>query len=264
MKMSDEPLKRDQELSYVDAHCHIGHDIDGRQQTPETLLGIMDRCGIAQAIIFPLNEMEQASCFKSANTHIAEIMKNYSERFIGFCRLNPHDSCTISELKRCVNDLGLRGIKLHPRSQSIDIDAPYMAPIYETAGDYNLPILVHTHRALKGTAPLKFFNIARTFSNVNFIVAHTYSGTYLFESSYPFGKLLELARQQKNIFFETSFLTPAYLEALIKEVRADQIVFGSDSPYGDPCWEKLTIKTLNIPVSDKLKICKTNILKLIK
>jgi predicted TIM-barrel fold metal-dependent hydrolase len=256
-------------LSYIDAHCHVGNDVDGRKQTAEDLLEIMNRCGIDHAIIFPFNELEQSHCFKNANTRIAEIMKTYPERFTGFCRLDPHDSC-VTELKRCIKDLGLKGLKLHPRAQNIQIDAPYMMPIYEQVGRSNIPLLVHTHRALKGSEPMKLLNVARTFPNVNFILGHTYSGFYSFYSdesnatSYSFGKLLELTRQQKNIYFETSFLTPAYLEGLVKEVGVNQIVFGSDSPYGDPCWEKLTIAELNIPESEKLKICRTNILKLVK
>ncbi len=56
----------------------------------------------------------------------------------------------------------------------------------------------------------------------------------------------------------------AFLEELIEKIGASQVVFGSDSPYGDPCWEKLTIETLEIPKSEKIKICKANILQLIK
>ena len=255
-------------LSYIDSHCHIGHDIDGTQQTAEMLLKKME-CGIDHAIIFPFNEIDQEHCFKRANILIAEIMKKHSEKFTAFCRLDPHDPSAITELKRCVNELGLKGIKLHPRAQNIDIDAPYMMPIYELAEYYDIPIIIHTSGVVKGVDPIKFVNIAY-FSNVNFIVGHSYKahyGIYSNESnasSDAFGEILELARQQKNLYFETSFLPLDYLEELIKKVGTGQVVFGSDSPYGDPCWEKLTIEALNIPESDKIKICKTNISRLIK
>lgn len=257
-------------LSYVDVHCHIGHDIDGTRQTAEMLLEKMNQCGINHAIIFPFNELYQEHCFKRANALIAEIMKKHSERFTGFCRLDPHDSLAITELKRCVNELGLRGIKLHPRAQSLELDEAYMVSIYELAENYDIPILIHTSGVVKGVDPVKFVNIVHNFSNVNFIVGHSYKAHYGIYSSDPnasshaFKEILGLARQQKNVYFETSFLPIAYLDELIEKISANQVVFGSDSPYGDPCWEKLTIEALNIPKSEKIKICKANILRLIK
>jgi len=264
IKMNEDTL----DLSYIDAHCHIGHDIDGARQTAEMLLAKME-CGIDHAIIFPFNEIDQEHCFKRANTLISETMKNHPERFTGFCRLDPHSPLAIAEMKRCVNERGLRGIKLHPRAQSLDIDAPYMMPIFELAENYDIPILIHTSGVVKGIDPIKSANIIHKYPNVNFIMGHSYKAHYGIHSndsnaSSAFGEILELAHKQKNVYFETSFLPTAYLEELIEKIGSSQVVFGSDSPYGDPCWENLTIEALKIPNSEKIKICKTNILQLIK
>ncbi|MHA2061989.1 MAG: amidohydrolase family protein [Candidatus Sifarchaeia archaeon] len=267
--MSNESLEVASELSYVDAHCHIGHDLDGTRQTAEMLLEKMDQCGIDHAVIFPFNEQSQEHSFKRANMLIAEIMKKHSERFTGLCRLDPHDPLAISELKSYVNELGLRGIKLHPRAQSIELDEPYMVPIFELAENYDIPILIHTSGVVKGVDPVKLVDIANNFS-VNFILGHSYKAYYDIyssdqdASSHAFGEILELARQQRNLYFETSFLPVAYLDELIDKVGASQVIFGSDSPYGNPCWEKLTIEALNIPKSEKIQICSSNTLRLIK
>ncbi|MFX1466452.1 MAG: amidohydrolase family protein, partial [Promethearchaeota archaeon] len=154
--MNNDALESASELSYVDAHCHIGHDIDGTRQTAEMLLEKMDQCGIDHAIIFPFNEQQdQEHCFRRANTLIANLMNDHSERFTGFCRLDPHSLLAITELKRCVTNLGLKGIKLHPRAQNIEIDAPYMIPIFKLAEDYNIPILMHTSGVVRGIDPVK-------------------------------------------------------------------------------------------------------------
>lgn len=267
--MNNDSLEDASELSYVDAHCHVGHDIDGTRQTAEMLLEKMDQCGIEHAIFFPFNEQDQEHCFRRANTLIANLMNDHSERFTGFCRLDPHSPLAITELKRCVTNLGLKGIKLHPRAQFIDIDAPYMMPIFELAEDYDIPILIHTSGVVKGIDPVKTLNIVQEFPNVSFIIGHSYKAHYGIHSndsnsSSSFGEILELAYKQKNVYFETSFLTTAYLEELIGKIGASQVVFGSDSPYGNPCWEKLTIESLKIPKNEKIKICKTNTLRLIK
>jgi predicted TIM-barrel fold metal-dependent hydrolase len=263
-------MNNDSELSFVDAHCHIGHDNDGTQQTAEMLIAKMDQCGIDHAVIFPFNEkQDQEHCFKRANTLIAEIMNDHSKRFTGFCRLDPHNPLAIAELKRCVNELGLKGIKLHPRAQNIEIDAPYMMPIFELAENYDIPILIHTSGVVEGIDPVKTLNVVQEFPNANLIIGHSYKAHYGIQSndsqsSLAFGEILELTYKQKNVYFETSFLPTAYLEELIEKIGANQVVFGSDSPYGNPCWEKITIEALKIPNSEKLKISSKNISKLIK
>lgn len=267
--MNNDSLDDASELSYVDAHCHIGHDIDGTRQTAEILLAKMDQCDIDHAIIFPFNEQDQEHCFKRANTLIANLMNDHPEQFTGFCRLDPHSPLAIAELKRCVNELGLRGIKLHPRAQNLDIDALYMMPIFELAENYGMPILIHTSGIVKGIDPIKSANIVHKFPNVNFIMGHSYKAHYGItsndsNSSSAFREILEFAHKQKNVYFETSFLPTVYLEELIEKIGVGQVVFGSDSPYGDPCWEKLTIEALDIPKSEKIKISKTNILLLIE
>jgi len=265
----NDTLENASELSYIDAHCHIGHDIDGTRQTAEMLIEKME-CGIDHAIIFPFNEIDQEHGFKRANKLIAEIVNSHSERFTGFCRLDPHSPLAIAELKRCVNELELRGIKLHPRAQNLDIDAPYMMPIFELAENYDIPVLIHTSGIVKGIDPIKSANIIQKFPNVNFIMGHSYKAHYGIhssdsnDSSSAFGEILKLAHEQKNVYFETSFLPTAYLEELIEKIGVNQVVFGSDSPYGDPCWEKLTIEALDIPESEKIKISKTNITRLIE
>ena len=91
--MNHDSLEDASELSYVDAHCHIGHDLDGTRQTAEMLLEKMDQCGIDHAIIFSFNEQDQEHCFRRANTLIANLMNDHSERFTGFCTFMLNGIC---------------------------------------------------------------------------------------------------------------------------------------------------------------------------
>ncbi len=96
----------------MDAHAHLGtcnvFDLD----IPfESLLGAMDTNGIRAALVQPFPGREDPV---KLHDRIAEMRAQYPERFRGVASVNPHlgDAC-LKEIRRCVEDLGFVGIKLH-------------------------------------------------------------------------------------------------------------------------------------------------------
>jgi predicted TIM-barrel fold metal-dependent hydrolase len=51
------------------------------------------------------------------NDRVAEICEAYPRQFVGFASVDPHKADCIDELERAVTELGLRGLKVHPRSR---------------------------------------------------------------------------------------------------------------------------------------------------
>src|SRR5689334_23831418 len=45
---------------------------------------------------------------------IADFVKQHSDRFIGWCSVDPTDPACVEQLEYCVNHLGLRGLKCAP------------------------------------------------------------------------------------------------------------------------------------------------------
>jgi len=78
------------------------------------------------------------------NDHIASVVKQYPKRFIGLGTLPMQDpDLAVKELRRCMQDLGLRGIQIGSHINSWNLNAPELFPIFEEAERLNAVIFVH-------------------------------------------------------------------------------------------------------------------------
>lgn len=68
-------------------------------------------------------------------------------RFIGFGRVDPNHSDAIDTIDNA-HQLGLRGLKLHPREERFDIDSGKTMGILKRAAHYNLPVIFHTQEGM--------------------------------------------------------------------------------------------------------------------
>ncbi len=73
----------------------------------------------------------------------------HSARVIGFARVDPMDEVNgrpglaVQELRYAIQELGLRGLKLHPLAQLFvdKLDIPPVVKVVETAGELDIPVL---------------------------------------------------------------------------------------------------------------------------
>ena len=78
---------------------------------------------------------------ESINDFIAEQCRIHPE-FIGFATLHQDYPTPRTEIERAMG-LGLKGLKLHPDTQQVDMDDPRLMRIYEMI-EGRLPLIVHT------------------------------------------------------------------------------------------------------------------------
>jgi hypothetical protein len=88
--------------------------------------------------------------YQISNTRIHNAVKDPSNglRIVGYCRLDPHDGkLAIEELDRCITQLGIKGLKLHPLSDGwnkaeyfLDDDSWVRKIVYKAAL-YGIPII---------------------------------------------------------------------------------------------------------------------------
>lgn len=78
------------------------------------------------------------------NDHIAGIVKDYSDRFIGLGTL-PMQSpkLAIKELERCMKDLGMAGIQIGSNVNQLNLDDPQFFDIFQAAQDLGAAVFVH-------------------------------------------------------------------------------------------------------------------------
>ncbi|MCL6444432.1 MAG: amidohydrolase family protein [Alicyclobacillus sp.] len=257
---------------------HAVRDVFGlyvKPQPLETFLLQLDEAGISQAVLLPLDCTVEHGCKVVSNEQIAWLMEQ-SPRFIGFASVDPRLPSAVSELKRAVSTLGLKGLKLDPALQGFDIaDEAHAFPVYEACCELDIPVLMHCGLswAPKGRAelaqPLHLERVVHAFPELKIIIAH-FGWPWVQES-------FMLAVKHQNVFLDTSILytgTPAesiryVLEHQIGLLNLDrtisqQVLFGSNYPRVDPKRVAEGIRRLNLRPALERKIMHENASRLLK
>lgn len=125
-------------------------------------LADMDNSGIsmtALSINDPGPELfgkEGPEVARLVNDAIAEIAKKHPSRFFGLMVLPLQDiDASLSEMERCVNKLGMKGILLYSNLAGMFPDEERFRPMFEHAERLDIPVLLHpaypmTFQATKG------------------------------------------------------------------------------------------------------------------
>jgi predicted TIM-barrel fold metal-dependent hydrolase len=94
--------------------------------------------------------------YRSANSKVREALIEKSPadnaphnnfRFIGFGRLDPNHSDALDTFDN-VFQLGLRGLKLHPKEENFEIDSKRTQEILRRAAHYSIPVIFHTQEGM--------------------------------------------------------------------------------------------------------------------
>ena len=81
---------------------------------------------------------------KLLNDHIASIIDDQPERFIGLGTLPMQDpSLAVSELERCVKELGLSGVQIGTNINGLNLNDDSLFEVFESAESLNTAIFIH-------------------------------------------------------------------------------------------------------------------------
>lgn len=226
--------------------------------------------GISKAILLPLvSNLNKGG--RIENEHIREICNADPDLFLGFASFDLNKDY-ISELKHAINNLGLKGIKVHPQLQNIRADDPKLIPIYEFAEKHELPIVIHTGITgiganirgggglkLDHARPIYVDNIASQFPNVTFIMAHF--GWPWYEEA------LAVAYHKANVYIDISGWSPKYIPQTVirymDSLLQDRVLFGSDYPMIRPSRIIAELKQLNLKEQTIKKVLFENALQIL-
>jgi predicted TIM-barrel fold metal-dependent hydrolase len=219
----DEELRKELPVGaeIFDAHVHLGNDIDGWHGTYDELERIMASHGISRAFMFCMDEPDRHPGFRAPNDRTLEYAKRSEGRLIPFVRLDLGEDA-IAEAERCL-DLGARGIKLHPRAQRFLLNDERLAPVFALAAERKVPILIHGGRGLPPIAD-NLGRLTDAYPEAQLIIAHA-----------GIADLAGLAGRfagKAGVFFDTSVWSPVDLLDFFHQVPPEQVLYGSDYPYG--------------------------------
>ena len=228
----------------IDSHCHIypdkiaqkaseatGHfydipaSLDGRLST---LLEHGEKAGIEHFVIQSVaTTPKQVS---SINNFIAKSVDEGEGRFTGLGTLHPDSEDMEADVNEIIA-LGLKGVKMHPDIQRIELDDPRMHKIYGLC-EGRLPMLLHTgDNRYDYSNPNRMIPILEKYPNLTVIGAH-FGGWSIWEDA------TEKYAKYSNFLVDCSSslyaISPEKAKELIMAYGTDRVLFGTDYPLWTP------------------------------
>jgi predicted TIM-barrel fold metal-dependent hydrolase len=204
----------------------------------------MEEQRIERSIVsaIPLRSGMRNSDLERINGHVMEEVKRSAGKLTAFFCVDPFgDEESIGVIKRCIEELGFRGLKLHPVIQQFYPNDGRMYGIYRSMQEYGLPILFHSGGV--GIVPFKdsfgqprlLDDVACDFPELPIIMGH--GGRIWYDET------AMLLRKHKNVYADISTNfgrsdehRSAPLEWLLYRIKVwaggfERVFFGSDYPF---------------------------------
>ncbi|MGA7861592.1 MAG: amidohydrolase family protein [Thermoplasmata archaeon] len=204
---------------------------------PQAFLKLLDAAGLERAVLVNYVAPEVIGYTEKANEFVRDFVRADPDRLIAVGSVLPTRPKPGAEVRRLVNQYGVRGIKLHPPHQLfapnayLDGKLEGLREIYSTCEELGVPVIVHTGTSIFPGArnrygqPLLVEDVAIDFPRLTIVLAHGGRPLWMEEAVF-------LTRRFSNVYLETSSVPPSklleYFPALEK-IR-DRVVYGSDWP----------------------------------
>ncbi|MDI9475302.1 MAG: amidohydrolase family protein [Natronincolaceae bacterium] len=201
----------------------------------EDIVAELDSSNVDKAVVFGFAFKDMGLC-RYANDYVADAIKRFPDKLIGYMILTPTSDEITKEIDRCI-DMGLTGIgELMPYGQGFNIDdQKEMSNLSNACIERDLPVIIHTNEAVghhycgkTDTTAVKAGALAHNYPDLKVIFAH-WGGGLLFYELMP-----EIRKQNKNVYYDTAaspFLYDKKIYKVAKEIGIlDKVLFGSDYP----------------------------------
>ena len=204
------------------------------QGSAEDLLTACDRSPITHFIVHSV--ATTAHSVSTINAFLAEQAAAHPE-FIGFGTMHPDCEDMEAEVERAL-ELGLRGFKIHPDTQQVNMDDPRLMQFYEIIAG-RVPLVVHTGDYRQDYSdPRRLVRILHAFPDLVVDAAHL-GGWSIYDVGYDV--LHEDLLNAERLFVDASstfkFVGHRHMRELIRMWGADRVMFASDYPMWDPVGE---------------------------
>ena len=206
--------------------------ISGRKRiAPEQLLSEADAGRVDKIVIsataFPGSQVD--------NDAVARIVARAPGRLVGCASVDPRLGMpALRELRRAIQELGFRGLKLLPFLYDRAPNDAIYYPLYAACVDLKIPVLVLTgHTAVHARSevgrPGHLDDVALHFPELTIIAGH---------AGYPWtDELISLAWKHANLYIDTSGHRPKYfppqLAHFMNSYGREKVLFGTGYPLMD-------------------------------
>ncbi len=155
---------------------------------------------------------------------------NSVDNVIGFGSLFPTMEDWEPELER-MQELGIRGVKIHPDFQKVNIDDPAAVEMYRGIAKAGLPVLFHIgDNRYDFSSPERLLNLIRQVPDLIAIAAH-FGGWQSWDQA-------TACAMPENVLYDTSsslmYISKERALELLDKLGAHRFLFGTDFPMWTP------------------------------
>jgi predicted TIM-barrel fold metal-dependent hydrolase len=196
------------------------------------------------AVVFTVDYESVSGRPPVANEEIAAAAADNPDVLIPFASIDPaRGEAGAREVRRLVDEHGIRGFKFHPNLQAFFPNDRAVYPLYEAIAEAGVPALFHTGHSgigaglpggggirLKYSNPMYVDDVAVDFPELKIVLAHP---------SFPWqDEAISIALHKPHVYIDLSGWSPKYFPPqLVQYARTllkRQVLFGSDYPMITP------------------------------
>ncbi len=222
----------DETSSYEIWDLH-GHLAGAAGKTPEDrmrkLLEYADRMHVKRTCVYmgmTFSYDPSREDLRKQNDEVLQALRVAGDRALGFVYLNPkHLDASLDELKRCVADGPMVGVKLWVATHA---NEPNVDKIVEQAAQLEAVIFQHTWLKVNGnlageSTPMHLAELASRHPNAKLICGHA-------GGDWEIGIRAVRAQQHVTIDLGGGEPTAGFTEMAVRELGVERILYGSDVP----------------------------------
>ena len=260
----------------IDKLQHASHSKAFTNGSVSGLRSSMQRAGIDRSVVLPVatnplkvSAMNDISCELTGQNGL-----------IYFGCIHPDMEGAGAELTR-VAGKGLKGIKIHPVYQDVDIEDPRFLRILDRAGQLGLAVVMHagddigfpgvvrcspemTARALRQVGPVQLICAHmggwRNWDRAAECLADT---SAMIDTAFSLGAITPLEEDYYKEE-ELQMLGAEEFCGLVRAFGSDRVLFGTDSPWDDQKVALEAIRVLDLTDEEKEKILGGNAQRILK
>jgi uncharacterized protein len=248
-------------LFIFDAHNHLGphipHYLSCRQ--PEDLISDMDESGISMALVQQrMGNISTIDELREGHDFLLESAKKYPKRIVPSTLVNPMIEESVAECEKRLKGGVFKGIKAWPMSD-YPIDSEIMDPVMELCQRYRTPLRVHSDLEDPRSTPYAIGDLASRYPKVPVVIVHAPNEKVLSPLA-----CVKVAKRNENIYLETTGWCPSsQIEAAIKQLGAERVIWGTDAPWSDFVIELAKVEVMHLTRNEKERYLGLNFAELI-
>ena len=157
---------------------------------------------------------------RAQNSWLSSICRE-DPRFEGFGSVHPGDgSAALEEMNRCVEELGLKGFKLHPNTQDFDCGDPALIEVLKRAADLDVPVIIYSYSPWDDAQPSKLLKAILSSPETKIRLAHVGMWRFMDFGVYGFAK--QRTAIDASVYFDLSASCTLFLSnAIPREILLD-------------------------------------------